>query len=186
MKIICRYIFRDMILTGAVGDITTLDVDAIVNPANSYMLMGGGLAGVLKKHGGRTIEEEARKYAPVPIGEAIITSAGRLKAKHVIHAPTMVEPSSSTSTENVYKATYAALKKACKAGIKRIALPGMGTGVGGLNTEEAIISMIRALIEVCESNCEFDEILFIDIREEIPKAFCRLFSEVEGAKLIED
>ncbi len=185
MRVLCRFIYKDTILTGVVGDITELDVEAIVNPANSYMLMGGGLAGVLRKRGGKSIEDEARKYAPVPIGEAIITSAGKLKAKYIIHSPTMVNPGGPTNTENVYKATYAALRKACEEKIKTIALPGMGTGVGGLKADEAIISMIRAVIEVLESECLFDEIIFVDIKEDIPQAFCRLFKEVSGAKQIE-
>jgi len=75
------------------GDITTLEVDAIINPANSYGYMGGGVAGAIKEIGGQEIETEAVAKAPIPIGSAVITTAGSLKAKHIIHAPTMEQPS---------------------------------------------------------------------------------------------
>ncbi|MCM8763108.1 MAG: macro domain-containing protein, partial [Candidatus Omnitrophica bacterium] len=71
------------------GDITDLAVDAIVNAANNKLVMGGGVAGAIKKKGGKEIEEEAVKKGPIKIGEAIETKAGRLKAKYVIHAATM-------------------------------------------------------------------------------------------------
>jgi O-acetyl-ADP-ribose deacetylase (regulator of RNase III) len=184
--IICRYRYRGVLFEGVTGDITDLEVDAIVNPANSYLLMGGGLAGVLKRRGGKIIEEEARKHAPLPIGEAVITSAGKLKAKYVIHAPTMVEPAGSTNPDNVYRATNAAIRTACDNKIKTIAVPGMGTGVGGLEPSEAVISMIRAMIEAVESGCRFEKVMVVDIREEIPRVFCELFKEVRGVEVLED
>ncbi|MEX2689946.1 MAG: macro domain-containing protein, partial [Candidatus Njordarchaeum guaymaensis] len=70
------------------GDITKMDVDAIVNPANSLLIMGGGVAGAIKRRGGQIIEDEAVKQGPIPVGNAVITSAGNLKARYVIHAPT--------------------------------------------------------------------------------------------------
>jgi len=116
------------------GDITEFSGDAIVNPANTLMIMSGGVAGAIKRKGGSTIEEEARKHAPVPIGEAIATTAGRLKTKYVIHAPTVEYPASPSTREYVYKASRAALITARKLGVKSIAFPLMGAGVGGLNT----------------------------------------------------
>jgi len=80
---------RIVVLT---GDITKQEVDAIVNPANSMLVMGGGVAGAIKRVGGKEIEDESVKHAPVPVGEAVATGAGRLKAKYVIHAPTMERP----------------------------------------------------------------------------------------------
>ncbi|MFZ2937841.1 MAG: macro domain-containing protein, partial [Candidatus Omnitrophota bacterium] len=71
------------------GDITTLKVDAIVNAANNELVMGGGVAGAIKKKGGKIIEEEALKKGPIKIGEAVVTSAGKLPVKYVIHAATM-------------------------------------------------------------------------------------------------
>ena len=71
------------------GDITELRVDAIVNAANNQLLMGGGVAGAIKKKGGKIIEEEALSKGPIEIGQAIATGAGELAAKYIIHAATM-------------------------------------------------------------------------------------------------
>ena len=71
------------------GDLTELGVDAIVNAANNKLVMGGGVAGAIKRKGGRIIEEEAVKKGPIKIGEALATTAGVLPAKYVIHAATM-------------------------------------------------------------------------------------------------
>ena len=72
-----------------IGDITELRADAIVNAANNKLLMGGGVAGAIKRKGGRVIEEEAVKKGPIEIGQAVQTRAGELAAKYVIHAATI-------------------------------------------------------------------------------------------------
>ena len=71
------------------GDITQQEVDAIVNAANTHLVMGGGVAGAIRRAGGDKINEEAIKKGPIPLGEAAITTAGNLKAKFVIHAASM-------------------------------------------------------------------------------------------------
>lgn len=129
------------------GDITEFSGDAIVNPANTLLIMGGGVAGAIKRKGGDTIEFEARKYAPVPIGDAVVTTAGRLKCRFIIHSPTVQYPGSPSTSEQVYKATRAALIKAKEIGVKSIALPLMGAGVGGLRPEESLESMLAAIVE---------------------------------------
>ncbi|MGC9210051.1 MAG: macro domain-containing protein [Acidilobus sp.] len=132
------------------GDITEEVVDAIVNPANSFMIMGGGVAGAIKRKGGASIEQEAMSKAPVEVGNAIVTGAGRLKARFVIHAPTMRYPASRIGEENVRLATRAALKLAKELGLSSIAFPGMGTGVGGVPYSVAATAMvdeIRAFID---------------------------------------
>ncbi len=127
------------------GDITRVEADAIVNPANSLMIMGGGVAGAIKRVGGSIIEEEAMKHAPVPVGKAISTTAGRLKARYVIHAPTMERPAMRIPVENVYKATRATLIEAERLGIESIALPAMGAGVGGVSYSDAFKTMLEAI-----------------------------------------
>jgi O-acetyl-ADP-ribose deacetylase (regulator of RNase III) len=91
------------------GDLTKLEVDAIVNPANSTLIMGGGVAGAIKRVGGKEIEDEAFKSAPVSVREAIATNAGKLKAKYVIHAPTMEKPAMQATVDNVRLAMKGAL-----------------------------------------------------------------------------
>jgi O-acetyl-ADP-ribose deacetylase (regulator of RNase III) len=127
------------------GDITKLKVDAIVNPANSFLVMGGGLAGIIRSVGGEKIEEEATKHAPVAVGKAIITSGGKLPCKYVIHAPTMGKPAQKISTDNVKLTMEAILKCAEENNIKEIAIPGLGTGVGGVPYKEAAEVMLRIL-----------------------------------------
>ncbi|MBS7610875.1 macro domain-containing protein [Candidatus Bathyarchaeota archaeon] len=152
------------------GSLLELEVDAIVNPANSMLTMGGGVAGAIKRAGGEEIEKEAVENAPLPIGKAIVTSAGRLKAKNVIHAPTMEKPG-PTTVENIYKATYAALELACNMNFRSIAIPGMGTGVGGLSPNKAAKAMFKALEEHLNKGLKVERIIFIDLNEEVVNAF---------------
>ncbi|MCS6957806.1 MAG: ADP-ribose-binding protein [Aquificaceae bacterium] len=128
------------------GSILEVDVDVIVNPANSLGLMGGGVAGVIKRAGGEEIEKEAMAKAPIEVGSAVLTTAGRLKFKGVIHAPTMEEPAMETTEEKVRKAVRASLELADGIGFESIAMPGMGTGVGKLPFEvsaKVILEEIR-------------------------------------------
>jgi O-acetyl-ADP-ribose deacetylase (regulator of RNase III) len=132
------------------GDITESQVDAIVNPANSLMIMGGGVAGALRRAAGEEVEIEARRYAPVPVGEAIATSAGRLThrgVKAIIHAPTMERPAMRTTIEKVRKAVRAAMKLASDRGYESIALPAMGAGVGGVPVKDSVYNMLEVILD---------------------------------------
>lgn len=134
------------------GDITEFHVDAIVNPANSAGTMGGGVAFDIRRKGGKVIEDEAVSFSPIPVGSAVLTTGGGLPSRHVIHAPTMVRPVERVGVENVRKATLAALRLARDKGLMRIAIPGMGTGVGGVDKREAahaMVSVIRRFL--CEN-----------------------------------
>jgi len=152
------------------GDIVKEEVDALVNPANSYMIMGGGVAGAIKKAGGEVIEEEARKHAPVPIGKAIATTAGKLKARFVIHAPTMERPG-RTTLENVYLATQAALKCADEVKAGSLAVPGMGTGVGGLSPSQSALAVVKAIKEHIDIGTSIKRIVLIGLSEDVVKAY---------------
>ncbi len=129
------------------GDLTQLRVDAIVNPANSFGKMGGGVAGAIRRAGGKEIEAEAVARAPIPVGQAVATTAGKLPAQYVIHAPTMEKPTQRTSVEKVKQAVAAALRTADALGLRTLAFPGMGTGVGKVpprEAAEAMVSVIRS------------------------------------------
>jgi O-acetyl-ADP-ribose deacetylase (regulator of RNase III)/ADP-ribose pyrophosphatase YjhB (NUDIX family) len=112
------------------GDITELKVDAIVNPANNKLLMGGGVAGALKRKGGQVIEDEAVKKGPIAIGEAVETQGGALKAKYVIHAATM-GMDFKTDEFKIRNSCSNALKIANELKIISIAFPALGCGTGG-------------------------------------------------------
>lgn len=151
------------------GDLTELAVDAIVNPANSYGQMGGGVAGAILKKGGEEIEREAVSKSPIAIGEAVATRAGRLKCRYVIHAPTMVRPAEVTDVERVQKATRAALECADREGLKRVAFPGMGTGVGRVPPEAAAQAMVDVARSFRARNLQ--EVIFVSFGEELKQAF---------------
>ncbi len=151
------------------GSITSEDVDALVNPANSFGYMGGGVAAAIKRVGGREIEEEAIANAPIEIGHALATTPGSLKCRAVIHTPTMRNPGERCSEENVYQATAAALELACELGFKSLAFPGMGTGVGRLPFEKAASAMVKALKRFEESCLE--KVVLVDIDEGMVSAW---------------
>lgn len=147
------------------GSILEVKVDAIVNPANSYGLMGGGVAGFIKRVGGQEIEKEAIEKAPIPIGSAILTTAGKLPFKGVIHAPTMEEPAMETTEEKVRKAVRAALQLADKRGFESIAMPGMGTGVGKLPKDVAGRVMIEEIRNFIGKNLK--RVVLVDLDEQM-------------------
>ncbi|MEM3488797.1 MAG: macro domain-containing protein [Nitrososphaerota archaeon] len=159
------------------GDITEEEVDAIVVPANSRLIMGGGVAGAVKVRGGESIEREAMSKAPIRIGEAVATGAGKLSAKYVIHAPTMERPAGETSAEKVYMATKAAAELASRLGIGEVAFPGMGTGVGGLEPNAAAREMIRAIIDAAESGKGVDVVRLVAFNKELEDAFIKALEE---------
>ena len=117
-------------------DITTLDVDAIANAANTQLLHGGGVAGAIVRAGGESIVDESERVAPIGLGEAVATGAGEMPSRWVIHAATM-ELGGPTSADTIRRATAATLAAADELGAKSLALVAFGTGVGGFPVEEA-------------------------------------------------
>jgi len=123
------------------GDITELDVDALANAANNELWMGAGVAGAIKRAGGAEIEQEAVARAPIPVGQAIATGAGNLKAKHVVHAAVMGQDL-QTSAELISQATRRTLEVADELGARSLAMPAFGTGVGGFPIERCAELMV--------------------------------------------
>jgi O-acetyl-ADP-ribose deacetylase (regulator of RNase III) len=151
------------------AEIFKLQVDAIVNPANSLGIMGGGIGGAIKRAGGEVIQHEAMGKAPIAIGAAIITQAGALPAQHVIHAPTMEEPGMKIGAENVRRAARAALIASDRMQFKVIAFPGMGTDLGDVPIEEAA----RAIVEEIRAHKRpFPETIYlVDTNQSMIEAF---------------
>ena len=132
-------------ITVVQGSILEADAQVIVNAANSQGFMGGGVAGVIKRAAGVEVEDEARKQAPIPVGTAVLTSGGKTKFAGIIHAPTMPAPATRIPADNVAQATRAALGLADEKGFESVALPGMGTGVGGVAHPEAASRMVNEI-----------------------------------------
>jgi O-acetyl-ADP-ribose deacetylase (regulator of RNase III) len=126
------------------GDITALDVDAIANAANDRLWMGSGVAGAIKRAGGDEIEREAVALGPIPVGDAVATRAGRLRARNVVHAAVMGQDL-RTSPEAIRAATTSALRVADDLGATSLALPAFGTGVGGFPLAECARIMVDAV-----------------------------------------
>jgi O-acetyl-ADP-ribose deacetylase (regulator of RNase III) len=161
----------DHAITVVRGDITQSQAEAVVNPANSRLIMGGGVAGAVRRAGGPTIEREALQRAPIRVGEAIVTNAGKLAARYVIHAPTMSLPAMSTDLESVEKATSAALRVATTLGLSSIAIPGMGTGVGGVPVNDAAQTMVGAIRQHLSEGTTLKHIFLVSTDEALVRAF---------------
>lgn len=155
----------------AQGDIAHADTEAIVNAANNELWMGSGVAGAIKRTGGAVIEREAVAQGPISVGESVMTTAGDLKALHVIHAAAM-SPGRPASAESVRTATASALNLASEKNIESIALPALGTGVGGLSLAECARCMFEAIRDHCFTHAlpqEIRLVLFGDNAMEIFK-----------------
>jgi O-acetyl-ADP-ribose deacetylase len=152
------------------ADITKLEVDAIANAANTDLKHGGGVAGAIVRAGGRAIQDDSDRKAPIGLGEAVETAAGDLPSKWVIHAATM-ELGGPTSAEVIRDATASTLRKADELGARSLGLVAFGTGVGGFPLAEA------AQIEVAEVNAHLaagsalERVVFCVFGEEAREAF---------------
>ncbi|MDP2209724.1 MAG: macro domain-containing protein [Bacteroidota bacterium] len=142
------------------GDITEQDSEAIVNAANNFLWMGAGVAGAIKRKGGQEIETEAIAQGPIEIGQAVITSGGKLKTKFVIHAAGMGQDLNTNA--NILKlATQNSLKLAEIKGIQSISLPAIGTGVGGFSIFQCANVMLLEAIDFLQKSQNLKLIRFV-------------------------
>lgn len=163
------------------GDITEEDVECIVNPANSYLQHGGGVAGAIVRKGGSIIQRESdeyiKKHGPLPVGEAAITSGGDLKARYVIHT---VGPrwGEGNEEEKLKKAIKSVLKLALEKDIKSISIPAVSCGIFGFPQERGTEIIVDTVIEYIKSGKPiFTEIHLIGLDKEIPELFKRHLEE---------
>jgi O-acetyl-ADP-ribose deacetylase len=152
------------------GDIAALEVDAIANAANDALWMGAGVAGALKRAGGEQIEREAMAQGPIPVGEAIATTGGRLQARWVIHGAVMGQDL-RTSGELVERTTRSVLDVAEELGAHSLAVPAFGTGVGGFPLDDCARVMVRAVRE--HEPRTLDHVVFAVYGDEAREAFER-------------
>jgi len=155
------------------GDLTEISADAVVNATNNQLTMQAGVAGAIKRKGGSIIEEEAVANGPVPVGEAVVTGAGALKARYVIHAVVM-GPDRVTDAEKIRLATRNALRRAGELGLKTVVFPALGTGVGGLDLDLAAAVMISEVRSHLARGAELEEVLFALFDEKGFQAFSRI------------
>ncbi len=162
------------------GDITEQQVDAIVNAANSALKLGSGVAGAIADRGGASIAEECSALGPIGVGEAVVTAAGELPARIVIHAAGM-PPGGRASEHSVRASLRAALALADREGCRTLACPALGAGVGGLSLQTCAEICLDEARRFAESGGRLEEIRFVLFGE---PAF-RLFEMVDDAVKVE-
>lgn len=128
------------------GDITDIEAEAIVNAANTELVLGSGVAGAIRKKGGPSIQLECDEIGPIELGEAAVTGAGSLRARFIIHAAGM-RPGGSVDKRSLQDSTRNSLLRAGENGIKTVAFPAIGTGVGGFPAPECAEIMIDIISE---------------------------------------
>jgi O-acetyl-ADP-ribose deacetylase len=158
------------------GDLTDMDVDAIVNAANNDLRLGGGLAGAIRRKGGPRIQAECDEIGAIPVGGAAITSGGNLKARHVIHAASM-QLGGATTAQSLRSSTAHALRIAAQMGLKTIALPAIGAGIGGFPMAECAEIMLREAVKHFEGPTSIQKITFVLFDAEALSAFERKYHE---------
>ncbi len=142
------------------GDIVDEETDAIVNAANEALILGGGVAGAIRRAGGPAIQEECYRKAPISVGEAVITTGGTLKAKHVIHAvgPRMGEGHENDKLKN---AVLNSLKVADENNLKSISLPAISTGIFGFPITNAARIMLKNTIDYLKGPTGLERVVFV-------------------------
>ena len=141
------------------ADICDLDTEAIVNAANNRFWMGGGVAGAIKRRGGVEIEREAVAQGPVAVGDAVVTKAGALRTRWVIHAAVMGQDL-VTDADKIARATASSLRRAEERRLRSIAFPALGTGVGGFPPERAAPIMLAAVRDHISSGTALQLVVF--------------------------
>ncbi len=141
------------------GDITELNTDVIVNAANAQLIMGGGVAGAIRRKGGPAIQEDCNKIGGTFVGGAVITTGGNLKAKHVIHAvgPRMGEGDEDNKLKN---ATLNSLKLMDEHQLKSIAFPAISTGIFGFPIDRCAKIMIMTAKEYLSMDTQIEVVIF--------------------------
>ncbi|MDB5144724.1 MAG: O-acetyl-ADP-ribose deacetylase [Mucilaginibacter sp.] len=153
------------------GDITKLQVDAVVNAANTSLLGGGGVDGAIHRAGGKAILDECikirNKQGGCKVGEAVITTAGNMPAKYVIHTVGPVwSKSKSGADELLANAYHNSLKIAIENQVKTIAFPNISTGIYHFPKDQAAEIAIKTVNDFLSDHPQIDKVLFVCFDEE--------------------
>ena len=157
------------------GDITEQAVDAIVNAANSQLILGGGVAGAIRQKGGPAIQDECNQKAPIKVGQAVITTASRLKANYVIHAvgPRMGEGDEDRKLAN---ATLSTLKVADENNLSSIAFCAISTGIFGYPMDRCAKLMLQNTIAYLKGVTGLKKVVFCLYNRDAYEIFCEELS----------
>jgi O-acetyl-ADP-ribose deacetylase (regulator of RNase III) len=161
------------------GDITDMAVDAIVNPANTDLTLEAGVAAAILRKGGKIIQEECERLAPIRLSEAVATTGGSLKAYYLIHAPIM-RPGEPMTGESLRLATHSSLLRAEEKTIKSIAFPAMGTGVAGFPAETCAEIVLKEVVEHIRVRSSLEKIYFVLYDDATLKVFEETYTRLTG------
>jgi O-acetyl-ADP-ribose deacetylase len=154
------------------GDLTQQDVDAIVNAANNDLELGGGVAGAIARAGGPQIQAECRAIGPIKVGDAAITSGGKLAARFVIHAASM-QLGGRTSADSLRHSTRRSLEIAGRRGLRSIAFPAVGTGIARFPLDECARIMVEEVAAHAKAGTSLRQVRFVLFGVEAEEAFRR-------------
>ena len=162
------------------GDITERDEVAIVNPANSDLVLGGGVAGAIRQKGGPLIQAECRKKGPVHVGEAVVTTGGDLKARFVIHA---VGPrwGEGQEDEKLRSAVYRALRVADQNGFQSLAMPAISTGIFGFPVRRAAEIILDTVVRYLRIQTPLKKVVLVLYDAETLDIFTGIAEGMEAA-----
>ena len=142
------------------GDLTEMDVDAIVNAANNDLKLGAGVAGAILRKGGEEIQRECDAIGSIPVGYAAITRGGKMKARHVIHAASMQLGGRTTETA-LRNSVAHSLRLASERGLKTVAFPAIGTGVAGFPMQDCAAVMLEEAARHLKSGTSLEKIYLV-------------------------
>jgi O-acetyl-ADP-ribose deacetylase len=141
------------------ADVTTLEVDAIANAANTQLRHGGGVAAAIARAAGPELDRESRERAPIGLGEAVETTAGAMPSRWVIHAATM-ELGGPTSADIIRRSTASTIARAEALGARSLALVAFGTGVGGFPLDEAARIEVDEVRRHLDAGSQLERVVF--------------------------
>ncbi len=155
-----------------------MDADAIVNAANNDLKLGGGLAGVIRRKAGDGVQRECNEIGTIPLGGAAITSAGKLKARHIIHAASM-QLGGFTTGHALRASTAHSLRIAAEKGLRSIAFPAIGTGIGGFPLSECAAIMLKEAAEHLKRETSLEKVYFVLFDKAAVSAFEKALREMK-------
>jgi O-acetyl-ADP-ribose deacetylase (regulator of RNase III) len=161
------------------ADITEMAVDAIVNAANTDLVMDSGVAAAIRRKGGERIQQECERIGPIRLGAAAVTIGGNLKAHYVIHAAGMRSGEKATA-ESIRQATRASLFRAEEKAIRSLAFPALGAGTGGVSVEVCAETMLRVVLDHVKMRTSLEKICFALFDDATLMVFEEIFQRLSG------
>ena len=167
------------------GDVTEMDADAIVNAANNDLQLGGGVAGAIRRKGGDVIQSECDAIGSIPVGGAAITTAGKLRARFVIHAASM-QLGGETTARALRSSTAHSLRIAGERKLRSIAFPAVGAGIAGFPVSECAQIMLHETVEYLKKPTSLEKIYFVLFDADALQSFEKIWAEMAARGELDD